>query len=542
MSSSSLPATPSSHRRQSDEKYAQDVSGENVTTKQDENARGGQNSTLVVGKHVNGNGDNGVEEKRSTIKSMMIVLTMSFSMMVNIAGVTTVSISLPTIQREMVLSEEQLQWVVSAYPLSSGCLLLMCGRLADLHGRKKTFLIGSFIMAVFNLGCGFAQNVIMLDVLRGLQGIGAAAVIPASLGILANSFPPSRARSLAFATYSAGAPIGAVFGTALGGVLSEFSKPTWRSGQFLLTGLTFLCFLTGLFSNDADKPSTETDRRVDWLGAALVSVGLILIVFVLSQGEIAPQKWSTPYIVGLLVAGVVFVVLFLGWQWFLEGMDASTVDETHLVDASEWAVCSHAWVGVYELVWLCCMDFLGGVVLSELYEIFRDADGGKVIADVSGGAFATAIASLLFAIIEPHASYWAYAFPSSVLAVMGADLVFSAGTLFIAKFSLPHEQSVSGALFNTMTQLGTAVGVTVTTVVYNSIHSKPRAQEDAILPYRAAFWTAFAFGIVATILGVVFFRGVGVVGTRRVKKEVEPESARDSSTEDEEEEDVKERS
>ncbi|KAF9048977.1 major facilitator superfamily domain-containing protein [Panaeolus papilionaceus] len=522
----------------------------------------------------------------------------------SIGGVTTVSISLPTIQREMGLQEEQLQWIVSAYPLSSGCLLLMCGRLADLYGRKKTFLIGSFIMAAFNLGCGFAQNVITLDILRGLQGVGAAAVVPASLGILANSFPPSRARSLAFASFSAGAPIGAVFGTALGGVLSEFSKPTWRSGQFLLTGLTSLCFIAGLFSIDADEPSTETDRRVDWIGSALVSIGLILIVFVLSQGEIASQKWATSYIIALLVVGIVFVALFLGWQYFLEGVQRRTDSTRTSVTAEEefkqdlkssspepkaasyptstsksksrwtppplmkltlwtrangrfaamlvlaftnWCgfIAWTFWVGLYyqnymrftatQTVVRLLPTFVSGLSCNMFVGIM--AARVPVVWLCAGGAFATTIASLLFAIIDPQATYWAHAFPSSILAVMGADLVFSAGTLFIAKFSLPHEQSVSGALFNTMTQLGTAVGVTVTTVVYNSVTSKRgvvhRGQD--IEPYRAAFWTAFAFGVVATALGIFFFRGVGVVGTRKVEA-VRTESGTGTSTRDEEDE------
>jgi predicted MFS family arabinose efflux permease len=83
---------------------------------------------------------------------------------------------------------------------------------------------------------------------------------------------------------------------------------------------------------------------------------------------------------------------------------------------------------------------------------------------------------------------------------MGADFVFSAGSLFIAKFALPHEQSLAGALFNTMTQLGTAVGVTVSTVVFNSVSQRAVAQKDLIVSYHAAQWTTFAFGAIGTFL------------------------------------------
>ncbi|KAG5736122.1 hypothetical protein E4T56_gene6270, partial [Termitomyces sp. T112] len=117
---------------------------------------------------------------RSTFKSVVLVLTCTFAMVVNSANNTSVSISLSTVGRDLHIAETQLQWLVSAYPLSSGCLLLVCGRLADLYGRKKIFIVGSVLLSAFTLGCSFARDSLTLDILRGFQGIGAAATIPAS--------------------------------------------------------------------------------------------------------------------------------------------------------------------------------------------------------------------------------------------------------------------------------------------------------------------------------------------------------------------------
>ena len=134
------------------------------------------------------------------------------------------------------------------------------------------------------------------------------------IGILAHGFPPSRARSMAFATFSSGSAMGAAIGNIIGGALTEYTKyeffldlrlfiyfyqlipsrKTWRSSFYLLTGLVFLIFLSGLYSIDPDLPSQETDKRVDWIGAFLVTTALVLIVFVLGQGEIAPHQWATP--------------------------------------------------------------------------------------------------------------------------------------------------------------------------------------------------------------------------------------------------------
>ena len=115
------------------------------------------------------------------------------------------------------------------------------------------------------------------------------------------------------------------------------SRKTWRSSFYVLTGLAFIILLSGLYSIDADLPSQETDKRVDWIGALLVTTGLVLIVFVLGQGEIAPLQWATPCnafnskslrlkiiltycldIIALLVVGFIFMSLFVCWQYYLE--------------------------------------------------------------------------------------------------------------------------------------------------------------------------------------------------------------------------------
>jgi MFS family permease len=192
------------------------------------------------------------------------------------------------------------------------------GRLADLHGRKRVFLLGVAFIGIFSLGAGFAQDEVTVDVLRAIQGIGGAALIPASLGILAHSFPPSRTRSIAFATFAAGAPMGGAIGSVIGGALTQLTKPTWRSSFFLIAGLSLAAFLGGVVSIDKDVPYENIDRRVDWLGAFLVTAALVFICFALADGPIAPAEFKTGYIIALLVLGVVLLAVFVLWQHYLE--------------------------------------------------------------------------------------------------------------------------------------------------------------------------------------------------------------------------------
>jgi len=132
------------------------------------------------------------------------------------------------------------------------------------------------------------------------------------LGMLAHSFPPSKARSMAFATFAAGAPVGGAVGMIIGGVLTQLTacvitarfygrlfltsscSTSWRSVFYLAAGASTAILLSGMASFDADKPSTETVKRVDWIGALFITTGLVLIVFVLGQGALATNGWKTP--------------------------------------------------------------------------------------------------------------------------------------------------------------------------------------------------------------------------------------------------------
>ncbi|ESK91311.1 efflux transporter [Moniliophthora roreri MCA 2997] len=516
--------------------------------------------------------------ERGLFRSIMIIVGCTLAMISNSVNNTSVAIALPTIEHGLHMGPIDLQWVVSGYSLSSGCLLLLLGRLADLHGRKKAYVLGSIWLVAFTLGCVFVRDPLTLNVLRGIQGIGAAATIPAAIGILAHSFPPGQMRAIAFASFGAGAPVGAAFGSAIGGVLTQLTQPKWRSTFYFSAALTFVSLVVGLLAFDKDLPSTEPDQRIDWIGAILCTSGLVLIVFALGQGEIAPQRWKTPYIIVFLIIGILFMVLFLLWQHHLEMVQHEGGHGSErciswlptppsLMPLSLWMrakgrVSVVMWIAF--LLWasfiswnywalLYYQDFtrlspiltmvriVPMFVTGVLCNIFVALVVGYVpLVYLMGlGTAITSTASLLFALINPKAPYWAFGFPAAILSVFGADFVFTAGTLFIAKVALPHQQSVAGGIFQCMTQLGTSLGITVSTVVFNNVLHKDSMRRHLPPPpdarhaprpvqlecYHAAFWTTFAFGVLATILAVLFLRGVGIVGQRRgAKKSGEAEN------------------
>ena len=500
------------------------------------------------------------KEPRSLWSTSLIIATCTLALSISTIASTGASISLPTVGREFGTPQSELQWIISAYALTAGCLLVFMGRLADVYGRRKVFVAGSIWMVAFSIGCGFAQNIMSLDILRAMQGIGSAAMIPAAIGILANTFPPSTTRSVAFATFSAGAPVGAAIGSVIGGAVTQYTSSTWRGIYFVMAGLAVLPVLGGIFLIEKDVPSEEDDRRVDWLGAFLITSGLVLIVFVLSGGETAPQEWRTPYIIACLVLGVFLTVVFFCWQSYLERVRARSPTGNApppLVKSSLWTRANGklaATMAIAFLNWSCFIAWAFWVVLyyqeymnySPMQTVLRQVPMTIVgilcnvvviflisrVPAVTIIVFSTALtglAALLFAINDPNVTYWAYEFPAMVTSVMGADFVMATGSLYVAKVALPHEQSLAGALFQTMTQIGTAFGLTITTVIYDRVSSQ-KAQDlgadvsshDLSIPpeaelkgYQAAQWGCLAFAGVSLVLAVSFLRGVGIVGHRK---------------------------
>jgi MFS family permease len=276
------------------------------------------NNTATSSPNLTANPNLDASMKRSKTRSVLLVFTCTLAMIINLANSTGCSVVVPAIGQGLDVEEGQLQWVISAYTLACGCLLIPLGRVADLYGSKRMFLIGMVWMGIFTLGSGFTQDIVSLSVLRAMSGIGPAAFLPACLGILAKSFPPSRARSAAFAVFASGAPIGGAVGTQLGALLSQKTAVSWRAPFFLFAGLAGLCGTLGLFVIGPDEVSSVVDRRVDWIGGLLITTGLVFITFALGEGSIAPQGWKTPYIIALLIVGVLLVGVFQLWQRHLE--------------------------------------------------------------------------------------------------------------------------------------------------------------------------------------------------------------------------------
>src|SRR6266702_1833814 len=205
-----------------------------------------------------------------------------------------VNVALPSIERELRMPADAVQWIVTGYAVSFGGLLILGGRAADLLGRRRMFVIGLVAFAIASLAGGLAQDPVLLIAARVVQGAGAAIVAPAALSLITTGFPEGAERTRAIGLYGAVSSVGFVSGQVLGGVLVQFTS--WRA-VFLVNvpvGL-IAAALSPAVLGAAKASAARVARRLDVRGALLITSAVTLLVFAVSQGVVL--GWTSPLVI-----------------------------------------------------------------------------------------------------------------------------------------------------------------------------------------------------------------------------------------------------
>ncbi|KAK5256894.1 hypothetical protein LTR16_002159 [Cryomyces antarcticus] len=234
------------------------------------------------------------------------------------AGSTTVITSF--IGRDLGMSIAEITWISSSSALASGAFLLFFGRIADLFGRRSLFIGSLGLFAVFSLAAGFSRTPIALDVLNGVMGLMSASAVPPAVGMLGVIYEkPSKRKNAAFACFSAGNPLGFIFGTIFSGVATQLFN--WRASFWLLAIIylvfTILAFFTmPVDDTDKQKFDWEAVKRFDILGTVLTVAGIGMFSAALSIGDNAPHGWKTSYVLAMLIIGILMMIGFVFWEHF----------------------------------------------------------------------------------------------------------------------------------------------------------------------------------------------------------------------------------
>src|SRR5881227_2381469 len=221
---------------------------------------------------------------------------------------TVVNVALPALQRSLHATVVDLQWVVEAYALLLASFLLVGGSLGDHYGRRRIFTIGVVLFSAASLWCGFATSIGQLILARAVQGAGGALLVPGSLAIISASFI-GQDRGHAIGVWSGFTAITAAIGPVLGGWLIE--RISWRAVFFINLPLGLIVLLLS-FRCVPESWDKSGNKRLDWLGAALATIGLGLVVYGLIES--ARLSFGHPAVLSALIVGTVTLVLFVYWE------------------------------------------------------------------------------------------------------------------------------------------------------------------------------------------------------------------------------------
>src|SRR5580693_9830661 len=235
----------------------------------------------------------------------LILGVIGIAQLMVVLDLTIMNIALPSAQRALHFTTVDRQWVVTAYALAFGSLLLPGGRLADLLGRKVTFLAGLVGFAGVSAIGGASVNFAMLVTARACQGAFAALLVPSALSLLTTTFTEQKERGKAFGVFGAIAVAGVAVGLLLGGVLTEYLSWRWTLYVNVVFSLVAVTAAVRLLRNQPRDPGV----RLDPPGTVLVVAGLIGVVYGLSEAE--TKGWGAPLTIALLVAGVALLVAFV---------------------------------------------------------------------------------------------------------------------------------------------------------------------------------------------------------------------------------------
>jgi EmrB/QacA subfamily drug resistance transporter len=449
------------------------------------------------------------------------VLAVAFFM--TIVDLTIVNVALPTIGRELHFSESSLQWVVTAYGLTFGGFLLLGGRAADLLGRRRMMLAGLGLFTVASLGAGLATSDGFLIAMRGLQGLGAAVVLPAALSIVMNMFSEGAERNRALGIWGGIGAAGATVGLITGGLLTRYVG--WEYIFFLNVPIGAAAMLLARRIVPESR-LVGARRRFDALGALTVTGALLVLVYAISN---APQVgWSTTRTILLLAGSALLVAVSLGVETRVQSplMPLRIFRSPSVAAANAVGLLlGGSFFGFIFVGTLYMQQVLGYSALqtgvawlaASLTSVALAGLSQMIVTRVSPGpvmAFGMALIAggILWATQVPvHGHFWSSL--AGPFFTTGAGTAFSFIPISIAGLTgvAEREAGLASGLLNTSQQLGGAIGVAIASTVAATHQKTLAASGDATNValtggFQWAFWVCGAIGLLALPTTAVLLR------------------------------------
>ncbi|MEV5957720.1 MFS transporter [Streptomyces sp. NPDC051987] len=460
-----------------------------------------------------------------------ILLVVSLSMLMGVLDGTIVNIALPSAQHDLGFSDADRQWVVTAYALAFGSLLLLGGRVADLVGQKVTFLVGLAGFATASMVGGAANGFAMLVIARAVQGLFAALLAPSALSVLMTTFTEPSERAKAFTVAGSVAGAGGAIGLILGGVLTQYLD--WRWTMYVNVVFAGVAFVGGAAL--LHRTPRDTSSKLDVLGTVLVSIGLFCLVYGFSNAE--THGWGSPATWGMLAAGAVLVSVFVWWQtravYPLLPLRV-LLDRNRGASFAALFVTGAGMFGVFLFLTYYLQQSLGYSTLKTGFAFLPMIVASSAASAVANNVLvrrigpkpvvplgmAIAAAGLVWmTTLDLGSGYMTQVLPQLVLVGIGVGTVIAPAMSLATSGMAAADAGVASAAVNTVQQVGGSIGVALLSTMASDAATNYLSGRDPRDPgvlaqaglegYSTAYWwsaAVFVLGLVVTVL--LYRRGV----------------------------------
>src|SRR5712664_545439 len=448
----------------------------------------------------------------------LALVLLALAQLMVVLDTAIVNVALPSIQHALHFNATDLEWVVNAYTITFGGLLLLGGRTGDLFGRRRMFIIGALVFTAGSLAGGFANSSTFLIVARAAQGVGGAILAPAALTILAQTFTEGKERNRAFGVYSAVSAGGGAIGLLIGGIITNYFSWRWIMFVNVPVGLLIAFAAPRLLARSEGRPG-----RLDLPGALTVTAGATLLVYGLSRAAI--HGWSDGVTVATLAVSLLLLVTFVA----IESRGSHP-----LMPLGIFANRNRS--GAYALSLAVGASLSGTLflltLLQEKVKRFSrlEADFGflptalvivvgagltsRIIGRVgprvpmTTGALVAAIGMFWLSGVTPQASYAADVLGPLVVLAVGLGMAFVSTSVVVLTGVKPNESGLASALLNVGRQLGGSLGIAImgtiaATVTRDQLATGPHTHAAVSTALTAGFTSAFEVAGLFAIAGFV---------------------------------------
>ena len=433
---------------------------------------------------------------------------------------TVVNVALPSIERDLHISISQLEWIVTSYALVFAALLITGGKLADLLGRRKIFVVGLAVFSLSSLACGLAPSAGFLIGARAVQGVGAALMNPATLSIITATFPPKQ-RGQAIGIWAGVSALALAIGPLAGGLIVD--NIGWNWIFFINVPVGVLGIVVSQFFITESR-DTSHEQSVDFPGLVTSAGALFALSYALIEGN--QRGWSSAEILGLLAGAAVLLAAFivLESRQRLPMLDLSLFRISSFVGANVVALLvSLGMFGVFFYISLYVQNILGYsptragaiflpmtiliILIAPIAGKLSDRIGGRWL--MGGGMTLLGISLLFYQRVGLHSTFWTL-LPSLVLGGVGMALTMSPMTS-VAMGSVPVDKAgVGSGVLNSFRQVGGSLGIAVMGAILAAyLHAGPGTQlakQQYVDGLHAALLVSALIAFAAAIVAVVLVR------------------------------------